>query len=87
MFDTRFTRKFGIRHPIAQAPMERSAPPELAAAVSQAGGHVRSSIALLPLLFAVLDVAGTTPVIAAGGIANGRGLAAGGAGVWMGTRF
>lgn len=196
MFDTSFTRNFGITHPIAQAPMGRSAPPELAAAVSnagglgmlgmswddrtmmenrlkrtaeltsnpfsanfalcwdqservaqaldfgvpiisffwgmpdaymptvrrygaksiitvgsveeaqaaldlgadalcvqgwEAGGHVRSTIALLPLLCAVLDVVGTTPVIAAGGIANGRGLAAvlaaGGAGVWMGTRF
>jgi NAD(P)H-dependent flavin oxidoreductase YrpB (nitropropane dioxygenase family) len=57
---------------------------------SEGGGHVGhvSTIALLP---AVLDVAGSVPVVAAGGIADGRGLAAalamGADGVLMGTRF
>jgi NAD(P)H-dependent flavin oxidoreductase YrpB (nitropropane dioxygenase family) len=39
----------------------------------------------------VVDVVGATPVVAAGGIADGRGLAAvlalGAAGAWIGTRF
>jgi enoyl-[acyl-carrier protein] reductase II len=54
------------------------------------GGHVGfvGTIALLP---AVVDVARGIPVVAAGGIADGRGLAAalalGAEGVLMGTRF
>ena len=40
---------------------------------------------------AVVDIAGATPVLAAGGIADGRGLAAalmlGAAGAMIGTRF
>jgi NAD(P)H-dependent flavin oxidoreductase YrpB (nitropropane dioxygenase family) len=57
----------------------------------EAGGHVRGEVATLPLTAAVLDVAGTTPVVAAGGIADGRGLAAvltlGAQAAWIGTRF
>jgi nitronate monooxygenase len=41
----------------------------------EAGGHVRGTTALLPLLDAVLDAI-TVPVVAAGGIATARGLAA-----------
>jgi len=56
----------------------------------EAGGHAGfvSTMALVPQ---VVDVAGTVPVLAAGGIADGRGLAAalalGAQGVAMGTRF
>ncbi len=54
------------------------------------GGHV-GFIGTLPLLPAVVDAAGGVPVLAAGGIADGRGLAAalalGADGVLMGTRF
>jgi nitronate monooxygenase len=56
-----------------------------------AGGHsgmTRGTIGLVP---AVVDAVGPIPVVAAGGIADGRGLAAalslGAAGVSMGTRF
>ena len=57
----------------------------------EAGGHVLGSVATLPLVPSVVDAAGGTPVVAAGGIADGRGLAAalalGAAGAWIGTRF
>ncbi len=57
----------------------------------EAGGHVLGQTASLPLLPAVVDAVSPTPVVAAGGIADGRGLAAalalGAAGAWVGTRF
>lgn len=57
----------------------------------EAGGHVWGQVATLPLVTCVVDVVAPTPVVAAGGIADGRGLAAvlalGAAGAWMGTRF
>lgn len=57
----------------------------------EAGGHVRGTVATLPLIPAVVDVAGSVPVLAAGGISDGRGVAAalclGASGVVMGTRF
>lgn len=57
---------------------------------SEAGGHVWGEVATLPLVPAVVDAV-PVPVLAAGGIADGRGLAAalalGAAGAWMGTRF
>ncbi len=57
----------------------------------EAGGHVRGEVGLLPLLPTVVDAVWPTPVLAAGGIVNGRGLAAalslGAEGVCMGTRF
>lgn len=55
-----------------------------------AGGHVRGSISLLPLLDEVLEAV-NIPVLAAGGIGSGRAmaaaLAAGADGVRVGTRF
>jgi nitronate monooxygenase len=57
---------------------------------TEAGGHVRGQISLLPLLDSVLDVV-DVPVVAAGGIATARGvaavLAAGASGARLGTRF
>jgi len=57
----------------------------------EAGGHVWGGVATLPLVPAVVDAVAPLPVVAAGGIADGRGLAAvlalGAAGAWLGTRF
>lgn len=56
----------------------------------EAGGH-GGTRATLPLVPAVVDAVAPVPVLAAGGIADGRGLAAalmlGAQGVMMGTRF
>jgi nitronate monooxygenase len=57
----------------------------------EAGGHVTGWVASLPLIPAVVDAVGEVPVVAAGGIGDGRGLAAvlalGASGGWLGTRF
>jgi NAD(P)H-dependent flavin oxidoreductase YrpB (nitropropane dioxygenase family) len=57
----------------------------------EAGGHVRGEVATLPLVRAVVSAVDPAPVVAAGGIADGAGLAAvlaaGAAGAWIGTRF
>ncbi|WP_306061393.1 NAD(P)H-dependent flavin oxidoreductase [Natronococcus wangiae] len=57
----------------------------------EAGGHVQSEVATLPLVPRIVDAVPDTPVIAAGGIADGRGIAAvltlGAVGAWLGTRF
>ncbi len=62
----------------------------LVAQGTEAGGH-GAARALFPLLPPVVDVARTVPVVAAGGIGDGRGLAAaltlGAAGALLGTRF
>lgn len=57
---------------------------------TEAGGHT-GHISTLPLVPAIIDVAQGIPVVAAGGIGDGRGLAAalmlGAEGAWIGTRF
>jgi len=58
---------------------------------TEAGGHT-GQVATLPLVPLVVDAVGDrVPVVAAGGIFDGRGLAAalclGADGVWVGTRF
>ena len=62
----------------------------LVAQGTEAGGH-GATRATFPLVPAVVDVAGKVPVLAAGGIADGRGLAAalmlGAAGVVCGSAF
>lgn len=62
----------------------------LVAQGTEAGGH-GAARATLPLVPAVIDIAGDVPVLAAGGIADGRGLAAalmlGAGGVVCGTAF
>lgn len=55
------------------------------------GGHGRPERSTMGLVPSVVDTVGAIPVVAAGGIADGRGLAAalmlGASGVTMGTRF
>ena len=58
---------------------------------TEAGGHT-GQVATLPLVPQIVDAVGEhVPVVAAGGIFDGRGLAAalalGADGVWLGTRF
>ncbi|MCB9386329.1 MAG: nitronate monooxygenase [Microthrixaceae bacterium] len=58
---------------------------------TEAGGHT-GRIATLPLVPMIVDAVGSeVPVVAAGGVFDGRALAAaltlGAAGVWVGTRF
>jgi nitronate monooxygenase len=57
----------------------------------EAGGHVRGSVATMPLVPAVVDAVAPVPVIAAGGIGDARGVAAalalGAQAAWLGTRF
>ncbi|HMC42337.1 MAG TPA: nitronate monooxygenase family protein [Acidimicrobiales bacterium] len=62
----------------------------LVAQGGEAGGHT-GRVGLASLVPAVVDAVHPSPVIAAGGISDGNGLAAalalGASGVWMGTRF
>lgn len=57
----------------------------------EAGGHERGTAGTLVLVPAIIDAVAPLPVLAAGGIADGRGVAAalalGAAGVWVGTRL
>ncbi len=58
---------------------------------TEGGGHT-GQVATLPLVPLIVDAVGAeVPVVAAGGIFDGRGLAAalalGADGIWMGTRF
>ena len=69
--------------------LERMGADVLVAEGTESGGHI-GDVATLPLVPQVVDAV-SVPVVAAGGIADGRGLAAalalGAAGVQMGTRF
>ena len=57
----------------------------------EAGGHVWGSVSTMVLVPAVVEAVPDTPVVAAGGIADGRGLAAvlalGAQAVWIGSRL
>jgi enoyl-[acyl-carrier protein] reductase II len=69
--------------------LERMGADVLVAEGTESGGHI-GDVATLPLIPQIVDAV-SVPVVAAGGIADGRGLAAalalGAAGVQMGTRF
>lgn len=57
----------------------------------EAGGHVRGDLGTMTLVPQVVDAVAPLPVLAGGGIADKRGVAAafelGAVGVWVGTRF
>ena len=76
---------------VAGAHLAREAEADIIVAQgTEAGGH-GGERSTLPLVPAVVDAAGAIPVVAAGGIADGRGLAAalmlGAHGALIGTRF
>jgi nitronate monooxygenase len=90
-------KSFGIKL-ICQVPTKALAQQALDAGADviiaqgrDAGGHGGSSRGTISLVPAIVDIAGAVPVVAAGGLADGRGLAAalmlGASGVLMGTRF
>jgi nitronate monooxygenase/enoyl-[acyl-carrier protein] reductase II len=78
-------------HTVEQARRAVAAGVDVVVAQGTEAGGYGGSVAALPLVPQVVDVAGETPVAAAGGVADGRGLAAalalGASGVAMGTRF
>lgn len=57
----------------------------------EAGGHILGQVTTMALVPNVVEAISPVPVVAAGGIADGRGVAAvlalGAAGAWIGTRF
>ena len=84
-----------VLHTVATAEeARRAADAGVDAVVAQgweAGGHVWGEVSTLALVPRVVDAVTPLPVVAAGGIADGRGLAAvlalGAGAAWMGTRF
>lgn len=76
-----------VKHAIR---LKQSRPDAIVAQGTEAGGHT-GEIGSLPLIPMVVDAVAPIPVLAAGGICDGRGLAAalalGAVGVWMGTAF
>ena len=83
----RFPKPNGEENPRSSDPFRCLAP----AQGSEAGGHNKAEAGTFTLLPAVVDAVAPTPVLAAGGIVDGRGLAAalmlGATGAWCGTRF
>lgn len=76
---------------VASAVQAREAGADLIVAQGTEGGGHGGARATLPLVPAVVDAVGSVPVVAAGGIADGRGIAAalmlGAQGALLGTRF
>jgi NAD(P)H-dependent flavin oxidoreductase YrpB (nitropropane dioxygenase family) len=102
MLQTRFCERYGVAAPIVVAPMglgsveaavrARQAGVDMIIAQGvEAGGHVAGEVSTIVLLPRIVDAVAPTLVLAAGGIANARGLPAalclGADGVVMGTRF
>jgi nitronate monooxygenase len=82
---------FGLAGTVANAKRHAMAGVDIVVAQGyEAGGHT-GRIASLPLVPQVIDAVAPRPVLAAGGITDGRGVAAalalGAAGAWIGTAF
>lgn len=84
-------RVLGITGNVKNARRMKESGVDLIVAQGYEGGGHTGRVGTMALLPGVLDVAGDLPVLAAGGIGDGRGLAAalamGCEGVWVGTRF
>lgn len=85
------TKVIGLAGSVRQAQRQVQAGVDyIVAQGAESGGHT-GRIATFPLIPQVVDAVAPTPVIAAGGIADGRGLMAalslGASGVWCGTAF
>lgn len=76
---------------VAEVPAILDAGADVLVAQGVEGGGHSGFVPLLALLPAVVELASSVPVLAAGGIVDGKGLAAamamGASGAWMGTRF
>jgi len=81
----------GLVGNVKQAKREAEADVDIIVAQGHEGGGHTGYIATMPLVPQVVDAVDPTPVVAAGGIADGRGLVAalslGACGVWCGTAF
>ena len=94
---TRIARDFGARVGIQVGNVEQACkaaelePDFLICQGIEAGGHVQSNLELFDYLRRTVDLCGSIPVIAAGGIADGlgiaRAMALGAQGAMLGTRF
>ncbi|MFN8557292.1 MAG: nitronate monooxygenase [Dehalococcoidia bacterium] len=85
------TKVIGLAGSVRNAERQKAAGVDIIVAQgTEAGGHT-GRIATMPLVPQVVDAVAPTPVLAAGGIADGRGvvaaLALGAVGAWCGTVF
>ena len=81
----------GVVANVGQARREAEAGVDVIVAQGSEGGGHTGRVGTMPLVPQVVDAVAPTPVLAAGGIGDGRGLAAalalGASGVWTGTAF
>ena len=81
----------GVVANVRQARREAEAGVDIIVAQGGEGGGHTGRVGTMPLVPQVVDAVAPTPVLAAGGIGDGRGLAAalalGASGVWTGTAF
>jgi nitronate monooxygenase len=81
----------GVVANVRQARREVEAGVDIIVAQGSEGGGHTGKVGTMPLVPQIVDAVAPTPVLAAGGIGDGRGLAAvlalGASGVWAGTAF
>lgn len=88
---SRGMKVIGLVGTVNQARKEADAGVDIVVAQGHEGGGHTGHVGTLPLVRLVAEAVAPTPVVAAGGIADGRGLVAalalGACGVWCGTAF